>query len=111
MLEPQGLSTVAEVEVPERCMARFSSDRSGDREYLYFTTPEEVRRLIYQSGRLELDRDWTGSYRVATDQPAAWQTTIGSDSVWLMDMGRPPAWFRPRHRVPARVPILDGRPG
>ncbi|MBV9943468.1 MAG: hypothetical protein JO262_15190 [Solirubrobacterales bacterium] len=74
-------------------MARFSCDRSVDRDYLYFTTPTEVRRLVYRAQRLELDGDWAASYKVSVDQSDAWDTTIGSDSVWLMDMGRPPAWL------------------
>ena len=123
VLEPEGLRTVTELEIPERCMARFSSDRTGEREHLYFTTPREVRRLIYRAGRLELDRDWAGSYEVSPDQSDAWDTTIGSDSVWLMDMGRPPAWlgrakasqraFRFSIDDPGDRDVIDviGRPG
>lgn len=123
VLEPERLRTVAELEIPERCMARFSCDRSADREYVYFTTPSQVRRLIYRSGRLELDLDWAGSYEMSGDQSDAWDTTIGSDSVWLMDMGRPPAWlgratapqraFRFSIENPSDRDVLDviGRPG
>jgi hypothetical protein len=39
---------------------------------------------------LELDRAWLASYEVSSDQSDAWDTTIGSDSLWLMDTGRPP---------------------
>ena len=52
-----------------------------------------MRRLIYRGQHLELDPDWVGSYEVSVDQSDAWDTTIGSDNVWLMDMGRPPAWL------------------
>ena len=57
VLEPERLRTVDRVEIAERCMARFSSDRSADQDYLYFTTPREVRRLIYRAQHLELDPD------------------------------------------------------
>jgi hypothetical protein len=93
VLEPERLRTVAELEIAERCMARLSSDRTAEQDYVYFTTPRELHRLIYREQYLELDRDWLASYEVSDDQSDAWDTTIGSDSVWLMDMGRPPAWL------------------
>jgi hypothetical protein len=81
--------------VPERCMGRWSADRTSEGEYVYFTTAREVRRLRYEDGQLTLDDQWRGSYIVTEGQSDGWDTTIGSGSVWMMDMGRPPGWGAP----------------
>lgn len=81
--------------VAERCMGRFSSDRSADGEFIYATTDQGVYRLRYEGGQLTVDRSWRPSYAVENGQSDAWDTTIGSDSVWLMDMGRPRSWSKP----------------
>ena len=50
-------------------------------------------RLRYANGALSLDEGWGGSYAVAgVDQSAGWDTCLGSGSLWMMDMGRPPNW-------------------
>ena len=50
-------------------------------------------RLRYADGALSLDEGWGGSYAVeGADQSAGWDTCLGSGSLWMMDMGRPPNW-------------------
>lgn len=90
-LDPVGEPLVLE----DRCMGRFSADRTADGEFVYFTTDREVRRLRYDAGTLTVDADWNASYEVARGQSDAWDTTIGDDAIHLMDMGRPGGWFRP----------------
>ena len=94
LLEPDRLEPIGDpLEIPEACMGRFSSDRSGDGEFIYFTSSTQLYRLRYEAGALSLDRDWRGSYDIpGADQSDAWDTCIGSDSIWMMDMGRPPPW-------------------
>jgi hypothetical protein len=96
VLEPHDLTIVGEPLVLERrCMGRFSADRTESGEVIYFTTDSEVLRLRYQGGALTVDEDWCGRYRIDDGQSDAWDTTVGSDSVWLTDMGRPRGWMRP----------------
>ena len=39
---------------------------------------------------------WKRSYEITGEaQSDAWDTTIGDNRIWLMDMGRPPGWMRP----------------
>ena len=94
VLEPEGLEPTCEAFVlDESCMGRFSADRTDAGEFIYTTSASEVFRLRYEAGRLAIDPSWRASYVVAgEDQADGWDTSIGSDSVWLMDMGRPPMW-------------------
>ena len=76
-------------------MGRFSSDRSDEGEFIYTTTEKNIIRLNYINSNLVLDT-WKRSYEVTGEaQSDAWDTTIGDDRIWLMDMGRPPGWMRP----------------
>jgi hypothetical protein len=63
-------------------------------EFVYFTTDTEVKRLRYRGGALTLDASWgPGRYALeGEDQSAGWDTCLGSGSIWMMDMGRPPNW-------------------
>ena len=69
-----------------------STSQAGE-EFIYFTTDTDVLRLRYADGALGLDEGWGGSYAVeGADQSAGWDTCLGSGSLWMMDMGRPPNW-------------------
>jgi len=94
LLEPERLESVGEpLEIPEACMGRFSSDRTKEGEFVYFTSATKIYRLRYEGGRLMLDSDWQGSYEIeGEDQGDGWDTSVGSDCIWMMDMGRPPPW-------------------
>lgn len=101
VLEPDRLEVIGEpfiVDTP--CMGRFSSDVSDAGEFIYASSATDLFKLRYESGRLSLDPSWKASYAIdGEDQSDGWDTTIGSDSIWLMDMGRPMPW-----RGPASAP-------
>ncbi len=94
VLEPERLQPIGDpLVISEACMGRFSCDRSDTGEFVYFTSATRVYRLRYGAGKLTLDPGWHGSYDVAgEDQADGWDTCLGSDSLWMMDMGRPPQW-------------------
>jgi outer membrane protein assembly factor BamB len=88
VLEPDKLEEVDRFEFPENSVGRISIDRTPDGEFVYATSDTKVYRLRYTNGALSLDESWTGDYNVpGDDQSFAWDTCIGDDSVWFMDMG------------------------
>ena len=88
VLEPDRLEEVDRFEFPENSVGRMSADHSPDGEFVYATSDTKVYRLRYAGGKLVLDDGWTGDYNVAgDDQSFAWDTCVGDDSVWFMDMG------------------------
>ena len=89
------LAVLDEMVLDERCMGRFSSDRTTQGEFIYFSTPTEVRRLRYEASSLDLDPDWVAVYGEHANQSDGWDTTIGAGAIHLMDMGRPANWSRP----------------
>lgn len=97
VLEPEGLEPVGDPYVIDApCMGRFSSDLTSDGEFVYTSSSTELLRLRYERGSLSLDPDWRASYDLpGEDQADAWDTSVGSDSIWLMDSGRPPFWTVP----------------
>ncbi len=87
VLDPE-LRVVDRYRFPWNSVGRFSSDRSRGVDHLYVSSSTEIRRLLYASGRLALDEGWVGRYALAgEDQGFAWDSSIGDDSVWFMDMG------------------------
>lgn len=87
VLDPD-LEIVDRFEFPENSVGRFSSDRTAAGDLLYVTGPSRIRRLIYRDGKLALDASWVGSYAIpGEDQAFAWDSCLGSDSVWFHDMG------------------------
>ena len=96
VLDPENLEEVSEpLILNQRCMGRFSSDRSSSGEFIYTTTDTDVLRLKYLNNSLTIDH-WKRSYEIQGEvQSDAWDTTIGDDRIWLMDMGRPPGWMTP----------------
>ncbi len=125
VLEPERLEPIgAPFVIEEHCMGRFSSDLNPDGEFLYTSSAKRVYRLRYDAGALSIDTDWQGNYDLpGENQGDGWDTSIGSDSVWLMDMGRPPFWteaatapqraFRFSLQNAAERDVVDviGRPG
>lgn len=111
VLEPECLEPIGEPFVLEdHSMGRFSSDRTGADEFIYTSSASELFRLRYEAGRLALDPGWRATYAIeGEDQADGWDTTIGGDSIWLMDMGRPPLW-QGRATAPQRAfrfPLSD----
>lgn len=95
VLDPNTLHhTCKPLRIDESCMGRFSSDVAEDgTEHIYFSNTHQLRRLVYCGGHLHMDVNWNASYAVeGADQSPGWDTTIGSGSVWMMDMGRPWNW-------------------
>ncbi|MCH7699001.1 MAG: hypothetical protein IH865_08715 [Chloroflexi bacterium] len=88
VLEPDKLEEVDRFEFPENSVGRISIDRTPDGEFVYATSDTKVYRLRYADRRLALDDGWIGDYNVAGDsQSFAWDTCVGDDNVWFMDMG------------------------
>lgn len=88
VLEPEKLSEVDRLQFPENSVGRISVDYTADGEFVYATSDTRVYRLAYADGKLELDDGWISSYDVpGDDQSFAWDTCMGEDSVWFMDMG------------------------
>ena len=94
VLEPERLEPIgAPFVIDTHCMGRFSSDLTDAGEFVYTSSAHELFRLRYADGALSIDTSWRASYAVeGEDQADGWDTCLGSDSVWLMDMGRPPMW-------------------
>jgi len=87
VLSPE-LEVVDRYEFPWNSVGRFSSDRVPGEDHIYVTSPREIRRLIYRNGRLSLDEGWAFCYRIeGEDQSFAWDSSVGDDCVWFMDMG------------------------
>ncbi|WP_339339870.1 hypothetical protein [uncultured Oceanicoccus sp.] len=88
LFDPHTLEIVKKVEFVGASIGRFCVDQTGDGEYVYATTPSHIHRLIYKNRNLLLDKDWSASYDLPSeDQGFAWCNTVGGDSVWFMDMG------------------------
>ncbi len=87
VLDPN-LDSVDRFEFPENSVGRFSSDRTPAADLLYVTSPSRIYRLIYRDRKLALDETWVGNYAIpGEDQAFAWDSCLGSDSVWFHDMG------------------------
>src|SRR5690606_2531044 len=75
-------------ELGANSIGRFAADPQEDETHLYVTSATHVYRLIYRDGRLRADDGWRADYRVPGERQAfAWDTCIGSGSVWFQDMG------------------------
>ena len=88
VLEPERLDEIEHFEFPENSVGRFSIDRSPEGEFIYVTSDTKAYRLYYADGKLGLDDAWIGHYDLPDeDQSFAWDTCLGDDNVWFMDMG------------------------
>ena len=100
VLEPECLRLVTSVAMPEPSMGRVAADRIDDTDVLYAPGDEHLFRYRYHHGVLEPD-GWAARYRDrAGPYGLAWDTCLGSDSVWMHDNGDS---FGARH-------ILDAHP-
>lgn len=90
VLEPSNLAPVcAEVEVPEASIARISSDRTSNGEFVYVAGDHTVFRYHYSGGALRRDEGWSYRYRTRpeAEQSYAWDPVIAGGNVWFMDNG------------------------
>ncbi len=108
VLDPESLEPVAEpFALPENSVGRFSIDRGPDGEVVYVSSDTKLYRLRYDGGELALD-DWVGDYDVpGQDQRFAWDTCLGADSVWMMDMGEVPGARALLEPFPVGTGLLD----
>ena len=109
VVEPERLELIGDpfvIDTP--CMGRFSSDRTDAGEFIYTSSASEVFRLRYERGALTLDTDWQANYAIeGEDQADGWDSAVGSESIWLMDAGRPPFWEAGRATAPQRAFRFD----
>jgi hypothetical protein len=89
ILEPESLSPLGEpFPLPENSVGRFSSDVTADGEFVYVSSDTKLYRLRYRSGELSIDDGWIGDYDIRGEhQSFGWDSCIGGDSIWMMDMG------------------------
>lgn len=82
------LRVVDRYRFPWNSVGRFSSDRRDGIDHLYVSSSTSIHRLVYTRGKLALDEGWSGRYALpGEDQGFAWDSSLGDDSVWFMDMG------------------------
>ena len=88
VFDPSSMTLVENFEFVGSSIGRFCVDPSDNQDYVYATTPTHIHRLIYKNGKLELDPNWSATYKIPNeDQSFAWCNCVGDDSVWFMDMG------------------------
>ena len=86
--DPDTLEILQTLEFVGSSVGRFCIDPAADRDAIYATTTTHIHRLVYTNKQLSLDANWSASYDLpGEDQGFAWCNTVGSDSVWFMDMG------------------------
>lgn len=88
VFDPGTMTQVETYEFVGSSIGRFCIDPQDNADFIYATDPTHIHRLIYRNKKLELDSNWSASYRIpGEDQSFAWCNCVGDDSVWFMDMG------------------------
>ena len=119
LFDPSNLECLQTFEFVGSSIGRFCIDPGSEWDNLYATTTSHIHRLIYKDRQLSLDPGWSACYDLpGEDQGFAWCNTVGSDSVWFMDMGdlppvesimraypvgSKPVAFSPLNQAPVRV--------
>lgn len=86
LLEPERLEPrCAEIELPERTIARLSSDGHA----IYVVGVTTTYRYVWdsQTQRLELDDSWQLRYGGRSDQSYGWDPVIEGGHLWFLDNG------------------------
>jgi hypothetical protein len=83
VLEPEQLTTVASVTLPERSIARVSAD--GDDIYVVGT--HQLWRVRWDGGALTLDADFRPRYRTIDGQTHGWDAVLADGAAWFLDNG------------------------
>ena len=86
LLEPEGLQPrCAEIELPERAIARLSSDGHA----IYVVGVTTVYRYVWDPAaqRLERDDGWDLRYRGTPDRSYGWDPVIDGGQLWFLDNG------------------------
>jgi hypothetical protein len=83
VLEPDSLTTVASVTLPERSVARLSA--SGD--HVYVVGVEHLWRIHWDGHGLVLDADFRPRYRTLPGQTYGWDAVLTDGAAWFLDNG------------------------
>ena len=98
-LEGQGRSTITRLDenldllheplqLPEGSMGRIASDKTEDGEFIFIPGIEKIWKIKVLVNDLEVDSDWSPSYRKSNDdQGLSWDGCISDGSLWLMNNG------------------------
>jgi hypothetical protein len=111
VLEPEDLTIVASLELPERSIARLSADDDD----IYVVGDTSIDRVVWRDGRLELDASFRVPYRILDGQTFGWDAVIAAGAAWFLDNGegsdRYAGSFRGlgRHKTPLHLVRVDLR--
>ncbi len=83
ILEPDRLEIVARLTLPERSIARLSSD--GDD--IYVVGDATLFRVHWDGNRLALDETFEPRYRTIDGQTYGWDAVIEAGAAWFLDNG------------------------
>lgn len=83
VLDPDDLSIVARLELPEASIARLSAD--GDAVLVVGDT--HLFRVGWDGGRLSLDDGFTARYRTLDGQTYGWDCVLAAGAAWFLDDG------------------------
>ena len=83
VLHPDTLAIVAELQMPERSIARISAD--GDD--LYVVGDTTLDRVRWDGATLTLDDGFRARYRTVEGQTYGWDPVIAAGAAWFLDNG------------------------
>lgn len=83
VLDPETLAVRAELELPERSIARLSADGSD----VYIVGDHSVVRARWDGSQLHLDEGFRARYRTMDGQTYGWDAVIAAGAAWFLDNG------------------------
>ncbi len=83
VLDPDDLSIVARLELPEASIARLSADRDA----VYVVGDTHLFRVGWDGSRLSLDDGFTARYRTIEGQTYGWDCVLAAGAAWFLDDG------------------------
>jgi hypothetical protein len=83
VLHPDSLEIVAELELPERSIARLSADGSD----IYVVGEFTLDRVRWDGSALQLDEGFRARYRSMEGQTFGWDAVIAAGAAWFLDNG------------------------
>lgn len=83
VLDPDDLSIVARLELPEASIARLSADRDA----VLVVGDTHLFRVGWDGGRLSLDDGFTARYRTLDGQTYGWDCVLAAGAAWFLDDG------------------------
>jgi hypothetical protein len=98
VLEPDGLTIVSRLELPEPSIARISAFVGADgASRVVVVGDTALHVLVWSDGRLSSDREPV-TYRTADGQGFGWDAVIAAGSAWFLDDGTGSENFGPSFR-------------